>query len=394
MKPYKVEKPEHISGFAKEFDFESLRPFYDSEVKSVMERVSQDPTFHKLVNSLWPELTKEQAIKQALETKSICEFQVNFMAKALWQIVKTTSTGLTYNGIENINPNKSYLFIANHRDILLDSALMGIILVKEGFSTPEITFGDNLNAQGFITDFGKLNRMFPIKREGTTKELYQISQQLSAYLRHTIIDKKSSVWISQRNGRTKDGHDVTQSGVLKMLSFSGSSDFVSSFAELNILPVTISYEYEPCDGLKINELYQTEINGKYTKAPGEDLNNILTGIKQPKGRIHLSFGTSIGVDELKKINTGKNENENLKFLAEELDKQIYRDYVLYENNYIAADVVNNNKKLEKHYTEEQKNKFIQYVSDKISMFNGDKIKMQNMFYQMYAAPVHNKIKTH
>lgn len=388
MKPFKVEKPQHISDFAKSFDFESLRPFYDSEVSSVMERMSKDPTYHALINYLWPGTTQEQAVQKALNTKSIRDFQIGFMADAIWQIVNNSSGGLTFSGIEHLDKNGAYLFIANHRDILLDSALLQIILDKEEFATSEITFGNNLNADGFITDFGKMNRMFPIKRDGNTKELYYVSQQLSAYLRHTIVDKKTSVWIAQRNGRTKDGNDLTQTGVLKMLSLSGNGKFIETFSQLNIVPLTISYEYEPCDDLKVNELYQLAQNGSYTKAPGEDLNNIITGIKQPKGKIHISFGKPIS-DELIELDKARNENEKIKLLAAHIDRVIIGDYKLYTTNYIAYDILNKTQKFETKYSSEEKDRFKNYVEVKISKLNGDPAILRDMFYTMYAYPVKN-----
>ncbi len=390
MKPFKVEKPEHVSDFAKDFNFESLRPFYDNEVKGVMERMSKDPTYHALINHLWPGISPEQAVQKALNTKSIRDFQIGFMADAIWQIVKNSSNGLTYNGIENLDKNSAYLFIANHRDILLDSALLQIILDKEEFETSEITFGNNLNADGFITDFGKMNRMFPIKRDGNTKELYYVSQQLSAYLRHTILDKKTSVWIAQRNGRTKDGNDLTQTGVLKMLSLSGNRSFIETFSELNIVPLTISYEYEPCDDLKVNELYQLAQNGSYTKATGEDLNNIITGIKQPKGKIHISFGKPIR-NELIEIDKAKNENEKIKLLAAHIDRVIIGDYKLLNTNFIAYDILNNTKYFDSKYIKEEIENFKNYVETKISKLKGEPTILREMFYKMYAFPVINAL---
>src|ERR1700752_1835818 len=217
MKFYKSETPETISDFAKEFNFETLRPYYDSETKEVMQRIAGDDVYLKAMAYLWPQMSKEEAIQKALSTNSPYEFQTGYMHHAIWSIVNSTSAGLSYSGIEHLDKNKAYLYIANHRDILLDSAILQIILDKEEFETSEITFGSNLMDQGFITDFGRMNRMFTVKREGNAKELYDISKQLSAYIRHTIIDKKTSVWIAQRNGRTKDGNDQTQTGLLKML---------------------------------------------------------------------------------------------------------------------------------------------------------------------------------
>lgn len=391
MKLYKSEAPKKVSDFAKEFNFESLRPYYDTESDEVMKRIAVDATYHKAMAYLWPGITPEEARQKALNTHSPYEFQTGYMHHAIWTIVKNTSAGISYSGIENLDPSKSYLYVANHRDILLDSALLQIILDKEEFSTSEITFGSNLMEQGFITDFGKMNRMFMVKREGNVKELYDISRQLSAYLRHTILDKNVSVWIAQRNGRTKDGNDVTQTGLLKMLNMSGTKDFKQNFSELNIVPLSISFEYEPCDSLKVQEQYLSSLHSKYLKAHGEDLNSIITGIQQQKGKIHLAFGTPIQ-DELAEMDMAKNENEKIRLLALAIDKQIYQKYKLNPSNYIAYDMLNETNLFEKNYTAEDKESYVHYMNKKVVNLNGEQEVLRNIFLKLYANPVYNKLK--
>lgn len=390
MKIFKSAPPSRISDFAKGFNFENLRPFYDSEVKTVMSRMANDELYHKLMAYLWKGITKEESTKKALSINTVQEFQSAYMHHAIWSIVNESSSGLTYTGLENLDKDRSYLYIANHRDILLDSAILQIIFDKEGFETSEITFGSNLMEQGFITDFGKMNRMFMVKREGTVKELYDISKELSAYIRYTILDKNVSVWIAQRNGRTKDGNDVTQTGLLKMLNMSGSKNFVNSFSELNIVPLTISYEYEPCDDLKTQELYLSTLHTKYVKAPGEDLNSIVTGITQPKGNIHVHFGTPIN-DELIEIDKIGNENEKIKNLALLIDDKIHNNYLLHKVNYIAYDLLNKTNVFEKNYSAEEKKQFINYVEEKIKSLNGETDVLKQIFIKMYAYPVNNKL---
>ncbi len=390
MKLFKSEPATKMSDFAKEFDFESLRPYYDNEVKPAMARIAADPLYFKLMAYLYGEISKEEAVKKAERINSIYDFQTDYMSHAIWTIVNRTSTGLSWSGAENLDKDKSYLFVANHRDILLDSAMLQIILEAEEFSTSEITFGSNLMGQGFITDFGKMNRMFKVKREGTVKELYDISRQLSAYIRHTILDKKASVWIAQRNGRTKDGYDQTQTGLLKMANMSGGGDFVKNFTELGIVPVTVSYEYEPCDALKVQELYLSTLHSKYIKAPGEDLNSIITGINQPKGKIHLAFGKPIK-EELVEINKVNNENEKIKVLAACIDTHIYKDYKLNGVNYIAYDILHETNVFESNYNSTEKENFIKYINDHISQLKGEPDVLANIFHKMYAAPVANKL---
>lgn len=392
MKLYKSGPPNKISDFAKEFNFELLRPYYDNESDGVMQRIAQYDTYHKAMAYLWPEMSKEQMIEKALNTKSPYEFQTGYMSEAIWKIVNSTSTGLTWSGLENLDRNKAYLYVANHRDILLDSAILQIILDREEFETSEITFGSNLMDQGFITDFGRMNRMFTVKREGNVKELYDISRQLSAYIRHVILDKNTSVWIAQRNGRTKDGNDITQTGLLKMLNLSGDTDFKKSFSELNIVPLTISFEYEPCDHLKVQELYLSSLHTKYVKAPGEDLNSILTGIKQPKGKIHVAFGKPITADDLIDIDKSINENEKIKLLASYIDKCIYQSYKLNPINYIAYDILHKTNVFEINYTSVEKESFLNYINSKIKTMTGETDVLRNLFLTLYANPVINKLK--
>jgi 1-acyl-sn-glycerol-3-phosphate acyltransferase len=391
MKAFKVEKPQHVSDFAKDFNFEELRPFYDSESKTVMERMVKDPLYMQLVSFIWPGITKEEALAKAARVDGSMAFQSEFMRDAIWTIVNRTSTGLTWSGLDKLDPNKAYLYIANHRDILLDSAILQIVLDKAEFETSEITFGSNLMEQGFITDFGRMNRMFTVKREGTAKELYDISRQLSAYIRHTILDKKTSLWIAQRNGRTKDGNDQTQTGLLKMLGMSGGKDFFQCFSQLNIVPLTISYEYEPCDSLKVQELYLSSLHSKYVKAPGEDLNSIVTGIKQPKGKIHMTFGDAIREEELEEINKSANENEKIKQLTALIDRRIHNDYKLNNVNYIAYDLIHHTNVFAGTYSEDEKKQFIEYVSSHVARLSGEPEVLKNLFLKIYSYPVTNKL---
>jgi 1-acyl-sn-glycerol-3-phosphate acyltransferase len=355
-----------------------------------MKRISNYEYYQQLMAYLNPNLSKEEAIEKAVNTKSPYEFQTHFMSNAIWTILKQSSSGLTWSGLENLDKNTAYLYIANHRDILLDSAILQIILDKEEFETSEITFGENLMQEGFITDFGKMNRMVAVKRDGTIKELYDTSKQLSAYIRHTILDKNVSMWIAQRNGRTKDGNDITQTGLVKMINLSGSKDFKQSISELNIVPITISYEYDPCDKLKVQELYLLDLQGTYVKAKNEDFNSILTGIKQPKGKIHVSFGTPI-LKELDEINKLNNENEKIKLLTNYIDKQIHQNYNLNPVNYIAYDILHQTNIFKTNYTESEKNDFINYTNDSISELVGEQDVLRNLFLKLYAMPVKNKL---
>ena len=368
--------------------FDDMRPYYDNESYEILQRIIKDPLFMRLVNNLWSEMTYEEVKTKAAKVETAMGFQKEFMHPAIRTIVERSSDGLTCSGFENLDKNDSYLFIANHRDILLDSAILQILLVEHGFATSEITFGNNLINNGFITDFGRLNRMFTVLREGTGRELYDISKKLSSYIRHTIINKKVSVWIAQRNGRTKDGNDQTQTGLLKMLNISGKGNFSENFAEFKIVPLTISYEYEPCDVLKVQELYLSSLHTKYIKTSGEDLNSILTGIIQPKGRIHMAVGKPI-INELNEIEITLSDNEKIKQLAALIDRQIFKNYKFWAVNYVAADILENSTRFSRHYTPFEKEKFINYINSKTSIIEGEQDSLFNLFITLYANPIRN-----
>jgi hypothetical protein len=379
------------SDFATEFNFDDIRAFYDDEVQDVTKKLIHDPIFMTLINYLWPDMTFDDVKKKAEKVNGNIDFQLEFMHGAIRRILEISSNGLSCSGFDQLDPKKAYLFVGNHRDILLDAAILQVLLVEHGLPTTEITFGSNLKEKGFVTDFGKLNRMFTVQREGTSKELYEISRKLSAYIRHTITDKRVSVWIAQRNGRTKDGYDTTQSGLLKMLNISGNKSFSENFSQLNIVPLTISYEYEPCDHLKTQELYLSSLHTKYTKAQGEDLNSIVTGIKQPKGRIHMTAGAPLSEKELQYLDKIPNENEKVKALTAILDKRIHHDYKLHPVNHIACDILHDTNIFEAFYSPEEKNNFVKYMEQQTSLIEGEKEMLQSIFLKIYAQPTINKI---
>lgn len=374
-------------------NFEGVRPYYDHEAGTKLQKLMKDPLFMRLINYIWPGMTLEEVQKKAERVKTSMDFQLEFMHPAIRRIVERSSDGLTCEGFEHLHPEQAYLFVANHRDILLDSAILQVLLVEHGFSTSEITFGDNLMEKGFITDFGKLNRMFTVLREGTGRELYDISKKLSAYIRYTLTEKNVSVWIAQRNGRTKDGFDQTQTGLLKMLNISGEGSLIENFSALNIVPVTISYEYEPCDFLKVQEAYLSSLHTKYVKAPGEDLNSIITGVTMPKGRIHMAIGKPV-VETLSRLDIFTNEHDKIKQLTAMIDREIYQGYKLWPVNYIASDLLDDAQQFTAFYTAQEKKNFQDYAQNTISKLQGDPDTLMSLFLKIYANPVRTKLIQH
>ena len=263
-----------------------------------------------------------------------------------------------------------------------------MLLVDYGHDTTEISFGSNLMINPFVIDLGKANRMFRVIRGGSSRELLKNSQLLSAYIRHTIVNKQTSVWIAQRQGRTKNGNDKTETGLLKMLNMSGGGNPEESFRQLNIVPCAISYEYEPCCALKIKELISVSLTGTYHKQPNEDLNSIITGITQKKGRIQITAGPAVShyPDQL------KNEvsvNGKINIMAGIIDTAIYNNYRLWPNNYIAWELLNHSQRFGEYYTSDDKIKFLEYMEAETGGLEGDRKVINDIFLGIYANPVSN-----
>lgn len=370
-------------------EFDDIRPYEDSEIGNAMERIASNPYFDYIVGFLYPGVPVE-AVKAKFRTYNTVDiFQVSVMNAAIQNILKNSSSGLSYSGVENLSNNKRYLFLSNHRDILLDSAILQIILHVNNHVTSEITFGDNLMSSQLIVDIGKSNKMFKLVRGGTPKQIFINSLHTSKYIRYAIGEKRQSIWIAQRNGRTKDGNDQTQLAVLKMFGMSGGHDFVQNFEELNIAPLAISYEYDPGDFLKTREIYISR-RQNYVKAQGEDLNSIISGIKQFKGKIHLAFAQPISSEDLNKIGPAR-KNESIEFLAKLIDERVYMNFRLWNTNYIAWDLLNG-KKFETSYSRDEKAEFIANMDKSLSQIEGDKAELESIFLGIYANPVANYIK--
>lgn len=371
-------------------EFNEIRPYTNEEIKEAIKRLMLEPMFFKAVRWLLPEMTDKDIVDNLNSVSGYYDFQKIFMHTAIRRIVKNSSDGLSHSGLENISKDKSYLYIANHRDIFLDSGLMEIILFENDYDTTQITFGSNLMSSQLLVDVGKTNKMFKVERGGDKVEMYNNSMLLSHYIRNTVVSETDSVWIAQRNGRTKDGHDLTQPGLLKMLNMSGSGNFAEDFRKLNIVPLTISYEYEPCDILKVKEMFASR-DGAYTKKPGEDLQSIISGVIENKGRIHLAFGKPIDseLDEIAKLKTN---NEKIKALAAEMDKQIYGNYKLWKTNYIAFDLLNSSETFSSEYSETEREDFLKYLDFRLGNTQGHKEEIKKMLLELYAVPVVNSGK--
>lgn len=369
--------------------FDDIRPYYEEEIPAAMQRIADSDVFPLLASFVYPSESLEDVRKRICSFQTIREFQHDTMRCVNEQIIARSITDFSVSGLENLSPDEHYLFVSNHRDIMLDASLLQYYFVINGFETTEITFGANLMMHPVVIDVGKSNKMFKVARPGgDIKDFYRNSMHLSEYIRFTIKEKGESVWIAQRNGRTKNGIDETDQGIIKMFCMSEPKDKIKALSELHIVPISISYEWESCDILKALELYESQYT-RYTKKPGEDLNSILTGILQPKGCVHIELCKPITIDELS-VYENQTNNDYHKSVAKLIDGRINAAYRLYPNNYIAHDLLYGNTKYSKKYTDEQYNAFLQRLSKLDKYDTCDLERLKEIFMGIYSNPIDNK----
>jgi 1-acyl-sn-glycerol-3-phosphate acyltransferase len=371
--------------------FQSIEPFTDKEIEQVLGKLVQEPHFQKVLMTVFPDKTLEENIKMLRRIKTIKEFQRDVISYYLKIIVKKTITNLSSSGIDQLDPNKRYLFISNHRDIILDSALLNVLFVDNKLETTEIAIGNNLLIYPWIEMLVKLNRSFVVKRNLPAKEMLEASKELSAYMQYTLLEKKNSIWIAQKEGRTKDGNDCTQPALLKMIHMSSELPVAEYFKSLQIVPLSISYEVEPCDKAKTAELYTRLKDGSYVKDPKEDLLSMSGGLNNYKGRVHFQFGKVLNkeLDELNAINF---QNDQYVRLAQIIDDKIHEGFKLFAGSFIAYDILSRKNKFKDRYTKDEFDFFVKRMNDNLKCIEGDKEKIKQIFLGIYANPLINKFK--
>lgn len=373
--------------------YDDIRPYEDHEIGQYMKVLLEDEIFQEVLFFIFQDENKiAEAKKMLTGIQSINDLQMKFMYPLVkeWIIDRTTS-GITWSGVEKLDSSKSYLFISNHRDIILDSVILNYIIVNAGMNTTEVAIGDNLLIYDWILHAVKMNRAFVVKRNLPPRELLIASKKLSSYIRKTITRDNMSVWIAQREGRTKDGFDQTQQALLKMINLSNENGFAEGFRELRIVPLSISYEREPCGISKVEEIYKREHEG-YVKTQADDLKSMAFGLTRPKGRVHFAFGEPIDpqLDEFEKVS---NNGESFQKLAEYIDECIYRNYKLWPNNYLAADLLADSGNYKDRVDEATREKFHELLGDLVKTIgSGDANCQKHMFMQMYANPLLNAEK--
>ena len=374
-------------------EFDAIRAYEDRDLGATIKALFADEAFRSVLQSLFPNQSLPLLEKQLSSYTSILEFQKNFIHGLVTQLIHKTSNGLTLDISALTNKGLPYTYISNHRDIILDSALLDILLIDAEFpQTAEIAIGDNLLVYPWIKHLVRLNKAFIVQRSLSLREMLAASKLMSRYMHFVITQKKNPIWIAQREGRAKDGNDRTQEAVLKMIAMGGEGTATERLMAMHIVPLSISYEFDPCDFLKAKEFQMKRDNPAYKKTRADDLVNMQTGLFGYKGRVHYACAPCI--DDWIATREGLSNAEFFAATARRLDEEIYRNYRLYPNNFVALDLLNNEKDYISHYSEEDKVQFEQYLQqqiDKIDLPNKDEAFLRERLLEMYANPAKNQL---
>lgn len=351
--------------------FDDIAPLYDHEVNATIQELLIDPGFIHAVKYVLPNIDWDDFSNEMLKYKTKFDFQSKMISPFIWSIAKKTSTSVNSSGIEEIDQTKQYLYLSNHRDIVLDAGILNIIFNEKGLNTTEIAIGDNLLVFPWIKKLVRLNKSFIVQRGVSVRQMLEVSKKLSAYIHYAITRKKESIWLAQREGRAKDSDDRTQESLLKMLALAPeNTPFIESLKELNIRPLSISYEYDPCDYLKAQEFQLKRDDSTYKKSQHDDLLNMETGLLGFKGNIHFEFGKPINEKFDNIVHLDK--KEIIAAAAQCIDKEIHSNYKIYPCNYIAYDKLNKTERFKGKYTAEDLVQFETYIENQIA-----KIKLEN-----------------
>lgn len=372
-------------------EFEEIRPYHDEELPQVFEELIADPAFQQVACAVMPGVPFEAIAQKMRASKTKQEFQENLCYGILHKLAKDTTDGLILESMAVLNKQSAYTYVSNHRDIILDSGFLSVLLVEQGLDTVEIAIGDNLLIYPWIKKLVRINKCFTVQRALTMRQMLESSIRMSRYMHYTIAEKKQSIWIAQREGRAKDSNDVTQDSVLKMLAMGGDGDIITNLQELNIVPLSISYEYDPCDYLKAQEFQLKRDIPDYKKTTDDDLLNMQTGLLGYKGRVCFRMASCINedLDELERILP---KPELFVAISALIDKRIHANYRIFATNYVAHDLLYKEERFVEHYTAEDKKRFISYIDgqlERITLPNKDVDFLREKLLLMYANPLTN-----
>ena len=374
------------------FNFDDIRSFRDEEVHEKLLSILDDEGFIYILKKIFPDNRIAHLSRELNTVDSVADFQKKYISEYVKALIQLTISEFNVSGTENLKPDTPYIFISNHRDIILDSALINYALSINNFETTEIAIGNNLLIYKWIEVLARLNKSFIVRRDLKGKEMLTESIKLSAYIRDTVVNRKTSVWIAQKEGRTKDGNDKTDPAILKMFYLNGPKNFTENFKELNIIPVSISYENEPNIENKIAATYCYLTGEKYTKSISEDLEDMGRGLYAMKGNVNIVFGKPVN-ENLESIEKIPKKNDKFIELAKRCDDEIYRNYRLEKTNYIAFDVLTGTKRFfrEQKYTKNEETKMKFLCNKTLASLRGGEHLLEKIFYMIYANPLINKM---
>ncbi|MDO4779479.1 MAG: acyltransferase [Bacteroides sp.] len=376
-------------------EFDEIRPYHDSELPQVYEELLSDDNFKKVISAIMPDIPFELVAQKMRACKTKLDFQKAFCYGFIKDITKKQSTGVSLDISELSDKEKAYTYVSNHRDIILDSGLLSVYLVDKGLTTVEIAIGDNLLIYPWIKKLVRINKSFIVQRGISMRQILESSTRLSRYMHHTIADKGQSIWIAQREGRAKDSNDRTQESILKMFAMGGEGSIKERLKQLNISPMTISYEYDPCDFLKVKEFILKNEDREYKKTQMDDLINMQTGLFGYKGEVNIKLAECIN-NFIDTIDDNTSKQDLYRIIAEKIDKDIHRNYVIYKGNYIAYDMLNGKQEFADKYTNEDVSKFKDYMRKQLGKID---VKINNTefaekhFLLMYANPLKNHLES-
>ncbi|GKG71946.1 acyltransferase [Parabacteroides sp. AM58-2XD] len=376
------------------YNFDDIRPLNNDEVKDAIEALVTNEDFERAFRYIKPDVNWKEFSETMRSFKTKEDFKSKLAYEAVMMVANKTTFSLTISGRSRLPKDKKpCTFISNHRDIVLDASFLNVMLYDVGYGMTQVAIGDNLMIRPWIETLVRLNNSFIVKRGVSVRQMLDVSRTLSAYIRHTINETKESIWIAQREGRAKDSNDRTQGSVLKMLNMSGDKDVVSNIMDLNIFPVAISYEYDPCDFLKAKEFQMKRDDPNYVKSQRDDLLSMETGILNNKGRVHFTLTQPIN-DQLAALDKDMEKNELIAAIANIIDKEIYKHYRFYPCNYVAYDMLTGTKRFSSNYGLIDKKHFEEYLQgqlDKIVLANKDEAFLRTKILEMYTNPLKNHL---
>lgn len=375
--------------------FDDIRPYDDHRFREKIAALVREPGFEHAVRYVMPDVDYEDFVSRLISVQTQNDFQTKVMGPFLELLVARTTHGLSMDGFENYDPGTPHVFITNHRDIVLDASFLNLCFIRRQLPLTQVAIGNNLLIFDWITDLVKLNRSFIVKRDGAVRQALENAKHLSEYIHHTLTQSHESVWIAQREGRAKDSNDLTQEGVVKMLSLGGPGDTRANLVELNLMPVAISYEYDPNDYLKVREFVLRRRDPDFKKTQRDDLFSMETGLLKQKGRVHFHLGPCIN-HELE-AHPDDSKIEVVRRACDLLDRSIHCGYRIFPCNYIAFDMLNGSNAYADQYTAGDVATFNTYIEGQLAkvdvpdITDDERAYMHTMMLSMYANPLKNQL---